>query len=93
MLENCIALGVGGCCLFVCCNELVSLQKSMQEKKGLRLCVDLGFGFFFLGFSLFCSFSFSGVCILLNAWIPLFFRCTTFCHHLIMDLVQFCSQY
>jgi hypothetical protein len=46
-----------------------------------------------LGFSLFCSFSFSGVCILLNAWIPLFFRCTTFCHHLIMDLVQFCSQY
>ncbi len=40
----------GGCCLFVCCNKLMSLQKSMQEKKGLRLCVDLGFGFFFFWF-------------------------------------------
>lgn len=92
MLENCIALGVGGCCLFVCCNKLISLQKSMQEKKGLRLCVDLGFGFIFLVFlcfvlSLFWGFVFLMLCFLF------FLRCTTFCHHLIMDLVQFSSQY
>ncbi len=53
----------GGCRLFVCCNKLVSLLKSMQEKKGLRLCVDLGLGFFlvFLCFvlSLFLGFVFS----------------------------------
>ncbi len=63
----------GGCCLFVCCNKLTSLQKSMQEKKGLRLCLDLGFGVFSFGSSLFCSFSFLGVCILLNAWFHFIF--------------------
>ncbi len=54
MLENCIALGVGVVCLFVCCNKLISLQKMYAGKKRFKALRGFGFRFFFFFGFFFC---------------------------------------